>query len=42
VLPIMQDMTVVAVGGEVGGVTLVGPIQTGIFGDAYDWTRKPE
>ncbi|KAA0022791.1 ABC transporter family substrate-binding protein [Antrihabitans cavernicola] len=41
VLPILQDSTVVAAGPEVGGVSLTGAIQAGIFGDAAGWSRTP-
>ncbi|WP_072805532.1 ABC transporter family substrate-binding protein [Rhodococcoides yunnanense] len=39
VLPIMQDSSVVAVGTGVEGVSLEGPIESGIFGDAAGWMR---
>ncbi|MDJ0392301.1 ABC transporter family substrate-binding protein [Rhodococcus sp. G-MC3] len=39
VLPIMQDSSVVAVGNGVDGVSLAGPIEVGIFGDAAEWMR---
>lgn len=39
VLPIVQDSSVVAVGNGVDGVSLTGPIEVGIFGDAPTWTR---
>lgn len=39
VMPIMQDSSVVAVGNGVDGVSMTGPIEVGIFGDAPTWTR---
>ena len=39
VLPVIQDTTVVAAGPGVAGVSLTGPIQTGIFADAAGWSR---
>lgn len=39
VLPIMQDSSVVAVGDGVEGVSLAGPVEVGIFGDAATWMR---
>ncbi|HEY5856124.1 MAG TPA: ABC transporter family substrate-binding protein [Aldersonia sp.] len=42
VLPVIQDTTVVAAGPGVSGVSLTGPIQTGIFADAVGWTRVPQ
>lgn len=39
VLPIMQDSSVVAAGDGVDGVSLTGPIEVGIFGDAPLWMR---
>ncbi|NIL74243.1 ABC transporter family substrate-binding protein [Rhodococcus sp. B10] len=39
VLPISQDSSVVAVGNDVEGVSLAGPIEVGIFGDAATWMR---
>ncbi|SNS89397.1 ABC transporter family substrate-binding protein [Rhodococcoides kyotonense] len=39
VLPISQDSSVVAVGNGVEGVSLEGPIEVGIFGDAATWMR---
>jgi ABC-type transport system substrate-binding protein len=42
VLPVIQDTTVVAAGPGVAGVSLTGPIQTGIFADAAGWTRVPQ
>lgn len=40
VLPVLQDTTVVAAGPDVEGVSLVGPIQIGIFADSAHWSRK--
>lgn len=39
VLPIVQDSSVVAVNSGVSGVSLAGPIEVGIFGDAATWMR---
>ncbi len=39
VLPIMQDSSVVAASSGVEGVSLTGPIEAGIFGDAATWMR---
>ncbi|NMM83464.1 monoacyl phosphatidylinositol tetramannoside-binding protein [Rhodococcus sp. SRB_17] len=39
VLPIVQDRTLVAAGTGVEGVTLVSPVQVGIFGNATNWVR---
>ncbi|ORI21777.1 ABC transporter family substrate-binding protein [Rhodococcus sp. 1168] len=39
VLPIMQDSSVVAVSTGVEAVSLAGPIEVGIFGDAAQWMR---
>ena len=42
VLPVLQDLTIdAAAGDEVEGVSLDGAIQSGVFGDAAGWTRKP-
>jgi ABC-type transport system substrate-binding protein len=41
VLPVLQDTSVVAAGPGVTGVSLVGPIQTGIFSDATGWSLVP-
>ncbi|MGW6378903.1 ABC transporter family substrate-binding protein [Rhodococcus sp. NPDC055112] len=42
VLPVLQDMTVVAAGPGVQGVSLTGAIQVGIFADAAGWSRSPQ
>lgn len=42
VLPIVQDRTLAALGTGVEGVTLTGPVQVGIFGDATNWVRVKE
>ena len=40
-LPIMQDSSVVAAVPGITGVSLSGPIEVGIFGDAAQWMRTP-
>jgi ABC-type transport system substrate-binding protein len=42
VLPVLQDASVVAAGPGVSGVSLSGPIQTGIFADATGWSLLPQ
>ena len=39
VLPIVQDSSVVAIGADVEGASLTGPIEVGIFDDVAYWTR---
>ena len=40
-LPIIQDSSVVAAVPGITGVSLSGPIEVGIFGDAAQWMRTP-